>query len=218
MTSERPISAWAGSSSGDRDQEVTLPPRPVWVLSAFAFTLLFTALHLYWAVGGTWGLPPAAANIGAAVQAANWVVSAIMIFGALFVLALNHPVARRVPAWSVLVPIWIGAVVCVSHSIYGFATKAQYLSGVRGAVDFPAVPGVGAAEEAAKNHLSAVQDLVVFEPCFLIQGLLLALAAWQFIGTRTGRRRWSVSIVVGVVVIDVFGALLSFSGTQFAIS
>lgn len=111
-----------------------------------------------------------------------------MVIGAVIVLALNHPIGRRVRSWILLVPIWIGAVVCVSHGIYGFATKALYMSGTHGAVNFPVVPGVSAATAAAQNHLSAVQDLVVFEPCFVVEGALLALAAWQFIRTPAGRR------------------------------
>ena len=212
------VSADTHVNSIERDQELTLPPRPVLVHLAFAFTLVYTAIHVYWAVGGTWGLPPAALANRSAVQAANWFVSAIMVFGAFFVLALNHAISRRVPAWIVLVPIWIGAVVCVSHSIFGFVTKALYLSGVHGAVDFPTVRGVSPATAAEKNHLAVVQDLVVFEPCFLVLGVLLALAAWQFIRTPVGRRTWSVSIVVGVALIDVFGAVLSLAGTHVAIS
>lgn len=195
-----------------------LPPRPVWVFLAFSFTLAFMSVHLYWAVGGSWGLPPLALHDRSAVQAANWVVSVIMLIGALVVLALNHPAGRRVPPWMLLVPVWIGAVVCVSHGIYGIATKALYLSGWHGAVDFPVVPGISAATAATQNHLSAVHDLLVFEPCFLVEGALLAMAAWQFLRTPVGRRKWSISVVAGIVVIDVFGALLTLGGMRFAIS
>ena len=197
---------------------MALPPRPVWVYSAFAFTLLFMSIHLYWALGGTWGLPLLALRDEATVQQVDWVVCAIMVIGAAVVLALNHPLGRRVRPWVLLVPIWIGAVVCVSHGIYGFATKTLYLSGWHGAVDFPVAPGVSAATAAAKNHLAAVQDLVLFEPAFVLEGALLALAAWQLIRTPAGRRTWSMSMIVGIAVIDVFGTLLSLGGMHFAIS
>lgn len=218
MTYEAPMSAENAVNSSDRDREVALPPRPAFVHMAFAFTLLYTAFHVYWAVGGTWGLPLAALHEEALTKVANWVVSVIMLVGAVWILALNHPVGRRVPAWMLLAPIWAGAVVCVSHAVFGFVTKILYLGGHHGAVDFPVVPGVGAAEAADANHLSAVQDLLVFEPCFLVQGVVLALAAWQFLRTPAGRRRWSVSLIVGVVVIDVFGALLSLGDLHFALS
>jgi hypothetical protein len=218
MAYETPMSAENHVNSSDTAEEIILPPRPVWVHLAFVFTLLYMLIHLYWAIGGTWGLPLLAMHDKSAVQAVDWVVCVIMVIGALFVLALNRPIGRRVPSWALLGPIWIGAVVCLSHGIYGFLTKALYLSGHHGAVNFPVVAGVSAATAAAKNHLSAVQDVLVFEPCFAIEGALLALAAWQFQRTQAGRRRWAWSLVVGIVVIDVFGALLSLGGMHFAIS
>ncbi|WP_326609081.1 DUF3995 domain-containing protein [Streptomyces scopuliridis] len=218
MTYEKSMPIEESANSGDREPEITLPPQPVWVQLAFAFTLLFMAIHLYWAVGGTWGLPLLALQEKAAVQAVNWVVSVIMVIGALFVLALNHPIGRRVPSWTLLVPLWTGAVVCVSHAIYGLITKALYLSGWHGAVNFPVVAGVSPATAAAENRHSAILDILVFEPCFLIQGLLLALAAWQFIRTPAGRRRWRMSLIAGIALIDVFGLLLDLAGKQFAIS
>jgi hypothetical protein len=79
-------------------------------------------------------------------------------------------------------------------------------------VNFPVIHGVSASTAASKNHLAAVHDLAVFEPCFLMQGVVLALAAWQFLGTPTARRSWLVSIMLGAVVIDVFGGMLSLAG------
>ena len=218
MSKQAPSTVGHPNQTSDGQLAITLPPRPMWVGLAFAFTLLYLALHLYWALGGSWGLPLLAMHDPGAVQAVNWVVCAVMLIGALFVLALHRPVGRRVPAWMVLLPIWLGAVVCVSHAIFGFVTKALYLGGVHGAVKFPVVPGVSAATAAAQNHLSAVQDLAVFEPSFLLQGGLIAMAAWHFIRTPAGRRRWSTSVMVGIIVIDAFGALLSLTGKHFAIS
>ncbi|MFJ6650999.1 DUF3995 domain-containing protein [Streptomyces sp. NPDC091290] len=175
------------------------------------------AFHVYWAVGGGWGLPPAAALRPAETRAANWVVSAIELIGALWVLALLHPAARRVPSWLLLSPLWAASAVCVSHAVFGAVTKSLYLGGMHEAVDFPAVPELSAEALADANHLSAVQDLVVFEPCFLIQGVVLAMAAWQFIRTPGHRRLWTWSLVVAVVLINVFGVVLSLSDTKFAI-
>ncbi|MDX3434199.1 DUF3995 domain-containing protein [Streptomyces sp. ME01-18a] len=175
------------------------------------------ALHVYWAVGGTWGLPPAAVLHPSETRVANWFVSAIEMIGALWVLALLHPAARRVPSWLLLLPLWAAAAVCVSHAIFGAVTKALYLGGMHEAVDFPVVPELSAAEVADANHLAAVQDLLVFEPCFLIQGVLLAMAAWQYIQTPARRRLWTWSLIMAVVLVDAFGAVLSFVEAKFAI-
>jgi hypothetical protein len=218
MVHDKQLSAGDHRASGAPEPVVVMPPRPSWVHAAFAFTLAFMLLHLYWAVGGTWGLPLMETSSMPAVQAANWAVSVIEVAGAVVILSLNYPVSRRVPAWTLLVPLWIAAVVCLSHAVYGFVTKGLYLGGWHGAVDFPSVPGVSAATAAERHHLSAVQDLVVFEPCFLLQGALIALAAWQFVRTPARRRAWTMSVIVGSVVIAVFGALLSLRDMHVAVS
>ena len=211
------LSAGNDVDSDAADQELELQPRPVWVHCAFYFTLLFMTLHVYWAVGGTWGLPAAAAADPSATQMANWVVSVLELIGAFWVLALLHPAARRVPSWLLLSPLWAAAAVCVSHAIFGVITKSLYLGGMHEAVDFPDVPELSAAELADANHMAAVHDLLVFEPCFLIQGVVLAMAAWQYIRTPARRRLWTWSLAVAVVLITVFGAALSLAGAQFAL-
>ncbi|MFV8183387.1 DUF3995 domain-containing protein [Streptomyces sp. AF1B] len=195
--------------------DVTEGPWPVRL--TVGFTLLYMAIHVYWAEGGTWGVPLAAQQNADAVRNANWVVSAIMLIGAAWVLALNHRFARRMPSWVVLAPLWGGAVICVSHAVFGFVTKSLYLAGMHGAVDFPKAVGVDETTLAHDHHVSAVRDLGLFEPCFLIQGLLLALAGRQFIRATTGRRAWSWSVLLGVAVVDVFGLLLALSNMHVAL-
>ncbi|MET9669351.1 DUF3995 domain-containing protein [Streptomyces sp. NPDC006475] len=217
MTFKNSLSGKNDASSAIAEQEIELPPRSIWVHLAFYFTLIFMALHVYWAVGGAWGLPPAAALHASETRIANWFVSAIEAIGALWVLALLHPAARRVPSWLLLLPLWAASAVCVSHAIFGAVTKALYLGGMHEAVDFPVVPGLSAEEAADANHLSAVQDLLVFEPFFLIQGVVLAMAAWQYIRTPARRRLWTWSLVVAVLLIIAFGAMLSLADSKFAI-
>ncbi|WP_436772524.1 DUF3995 domain-containing protein [Yinghuangia sp. YIM S09857] len=183
-----------------------------------AFTALFAALHVYWAVGGTWGLPPAAHEHAASVRATNWAVTAVMAFGVCWILALEHPAARRPPPWVPLAPLWVASVVCISHAVFGFATKGLYLAGLRSAVDFPDVQGLDAATLNDKNHWAAVHDILVFEPCFAVQGLLLAALGHRFARTRRGRRAWSGSLAAGTVAIDAFGIALVLVGHHVTVS
>jgi hypothetical protein len=184
---------------------------------AVVVTLFFTALHVYWAVGGTWGLPPAALLHERATRTANWVVSAILLVGAGWLSLLARPGCRRIPPWLLLTPLWVGAVVCISHAVFGFASKGLYLAGFEGAVHFPVIPGVDPVTASAANRHAAVLDLLVFEPFFLAQGGAIAFACWQFISSRRGRQVWTWSVVAGALLIDGFGVALAVAGLQVAI-
>jgi hypothetical protein len=195
-----------------------LPHQPNWAYLATGFTGIFLLLHLYWAAGGTWGLPLAALHNKSAVQAANWAVCAIMALGMLWILALTRPVSRRLTPWLLLMPLWIAAVICLSHALFGFTTKALYLEGIHGAVHFPIVAGVDPITAATHNHLSSVQDLIVFEPAFMLEGALITLAARQYINTPRGRQHWAVAIFIGVVTICLFGTVLAVFNLHVAVS
>jgi hypothetical protein len=91
-------------------------------------------VHLYWALGGTWGYPGGAATAGLpGLRAVNLVVSALLACGAVCLHGLTRPWARRRPALLVLAPVWAAAVVCVSHGLFGIATKGLYLAGLKSA-------------------------------------------------------------------------------------
>jgi len=141
-----------------------------------------------------------------------------MVIGLAFIFSLKRPLGRRIPAPLLLVPLWIGSVVCISHGLYGLVSKALYLGGVHTAVHFPVVRGVSAATAATQNHLAAMQDVAVFEPCFIILGILLCLAVWQFLSTPITRRRWLVTIIWGVLVIDLLGLVLWLGNWQLAVA
>ena len=158
-------------------------------------------IHLYWAFGGTWGLPGGAATAGLpGLHATNAVVSVLLAAGAALVFGLTRPWARRSPALVMLTPIWLGSVVCISHGLYGMVTKALYAAGAHSAVSFPEPLTAG-----QQNH-AALLDLGVFEPWFLIQGLLLLFAGRSFARTATGRRWWTLSLVAATVLVDAFVA------------
>ena len=212
----------AKSPACPADQELGMV-RPMWAYLALLLTVGFIPIHAYWALGGTWGLPPSVVPHGArsvsraaesAVRTADWGVCVLLLAGAALLVIL----ALRTGRLPLLVPLGIGSVVCVSHGLYGFATKGLYVMGAHGAVDFPEVAGVSAATAGAENHASAVLDLLVFEPYFLIEGVLIALAGWQSLRTPAARRRWAMTVVAGTLLIEVFGTLLSLSGLRFAVS
>jgi Protein of unknown function (DUF3995) len=170
-------------------------------------------IHLYWAAGGTWGLPGGAAAASLpGVRATNLAVSVLLACGAAFLHGLTRPWSRRPPALLMLAPVWAGAVMCLSHGLFGIVTKSLYAAGIQSAVSWPR------HLTAAQKNLAALYDLGVFEPWFLIQGLLLALAGHWFARTATRRRRWTLSLAAGIVLIDAFGIALALTHHRFAVS
>jgi hypothetical protein len=221
MTRETPMPAATDPARLATAGTVTgLPPsRPVWAYWACWVTIAFIPIHVYWAMGGTFWLPAAvlSPSYTTALQLANWGVSVLLAIGAAVVLALTRTVGRRVHPALLLAPIWVGSAVCGSHAVFGFVTKTLYLAGMHGAVNFPALPGVSEAEAAAANHTAAVLDLAVFEPWFLIEGVLLLLAGRQFLRTPKARRWWTASLIVGTALIVLFGAALAVTDQQVAV-
>ena len=60
-------------------------------------------------------------------------------------------------------------------------------------------------------------DLVLFEPWFLLEGVLLALAGWQYLRTARRRRRRVAAMVGGTLVLLLFGVLLPLTGKRVAV-
>ena len=132
---------------------------------------LFAAVNLYWAVGGTAGLDTLGGTIeeraragDRAILAANWAAVVLKVLGGVLALALIQPWGRRVPRWLLLATAWTGAAVLI---LYGtFQTSAVALV----ALDVIQVPE--AIEPTALRW-----RLLLWEPWFLLWGLLLAAAA-----------------------------------------
>ena len=112
-----------------------------------------------------------------------------------------------------LAPVWAGAVVCISHALFGIAAKGLYVAGVHAAVSWPEHELT-----AAQKNLAALRDLGVFEPWFLVLGLLLALAGYGFAPTPAGRRRWTLSLLAAIVLLCAFGLVLTLTHHTFAVS
>ena len=146
------------------------------------------------------------------LHATNAIVSVLLAAGAAWLFGLTRPWARRPPTAVMLAPLWLGSVVCISHGLYGLATKDLYAAGVHSAVSWPE------PLTAAQQNLAALRDLAVFEPWFLVQGLLLAFAGRWFARTAAGRRWWTLSLIAGVVLVDVFGIALAVAHRHFAVS
>jgi hypothetical protein len=207
-------------------QAPPLPPSPFLARMAAVVTLVNVPIHLVWALGGTW-LLPGGDDVAALpqIRLANGVVCVVLVLGAAALLLLGGPWSRpasgstalhgggRVLPGLLLTAIGAGAAVCLSHAIYGFVSKALFLAGY----DVVRFPDLGDGWSAAQQHTAAVLDVALFEPWFLLEGVALALAGWQYLRTARGRRRWVVAMSGATAVLVVFGVLLAVTGSRVAI-
>jgi Protein of unknown function (DUF3995) len=162
----------------------TTRPAPRWpAYAAASWAFVFALVSFYWALGGTVGAAtnapaitePVLAREPAAV-AVIWITGALKLLLAALALLLLWPRPRRVPTWaSNWLPrrllIGTGWVVTALMAGYeGLASLVQHALMVAGVLDIPA----GLGETSARWHL------VLWDPWWLLGGVLLGLATWVF--------------------------------------
>lgn len=147
---------------------------------AAAAAFSFAVVSIYWGLGGRWGLDTLGGDIerlararDPAILAANWAAAVLKLAGGALALALVQPWGRRLPRRPVVVSARIGAVLL---TVYG----AVQLAGVL-------LVHVGVTEVATPVASEVVYwRLLLWEPWFVVWGLLLGAAAWP---DATGARR-----------------------------
>lgn len=137
---------------------------PGWAAySAGAWALVFAAVHLYWALGGTAGLPKGmSVDMNPALFVINVLAVPLSVVGALLALALVRPWGRLLPRRLLLASAWAVCALLIVHS-------APTL--VEGGL---VVTGLGDAKPSVRERWS----LFVYEPWFFMGGVLYGAAAW----------------------------------------
>jgi hypothetical protein len=219
------VSASARSDGGSPAAEA-LPPVPVLARLAAVVTLINVPIHVAWALGSTF-LLPGGASIATLPQtrAVNAVVSGVLLAGAAVLFLVGGPWSwprpgsgllagggRVVPA-VLLTALGTAAAVCLSHAVYGLVSKALFLAGL----DTVRFPDIGDGWTPAEQHTAALLDVAVFEPWFLLEGVLLALAGWQYLRTARGRRRWVGLLSLATLALLLLGVLLALTGRRLAV-
>lgn len=148
--------------------------------------------HLYWAAGGTAmlsAIKPTATE-EPAWRLINWVATAMLLGAALVAFLLARGTHPRPLHWSFLVIAWAGSVLSVAHGIYGIVDRALIVTGVK---------LVESRRFAAGEDAWVLWDLLVFEPWFLIEGVLFGLAGYAVMHRTQDRRRWVWLSAAGLV-------------------
>lgn len=150
--------------------------------AAAIWAFLFAVMSFYWALGGRLGVEtigdaitkPALAG-DPTILAVVWITGVLKVVAGVLALALVQPWGRRIPRWLLLLGGWGASVIFL---VYGAANLVQGAFIVAGAIPTPA--GLGAV--AARWHL------FLWDPWWLLGGVLFALATWGF-SRRRGMRQ-----------------------------
>lgn len=166
--------------------------------AACGWALLYAAYRGYYALGGTVGM------FGTPVSMSQWrlinaVGAVIILVGAVLPVA-TLPLWRRRRARSVLLVLcWVVAVGCVMHALVMVTARILSLAGVLH-MDFPFFASIDRRE-------ADLQDLLLNEPWFLVEGLLWGALGWFGFESVRSRRLWVASGVVATVALTVIGVL-----------
>ena len=144
--------------------------------------LLYALVSFYWAAGGTTGLSTIGGELEQMARARDPGIVAIVLVTAflkvaygLLALALVRPFGRALPRWALLAAAWAGAGLLSAYGGLLVAVQALVAAGI-----------VGVAEPADRRAL--LWHLFVWDPWFLVMGLLLGVAVWHYQrGTRRQR-------------------------------
>jgi len=137
-----------------------------------ACCLPYLVLKVAWTAGMPVGITDRSVLHSKGWMAANAVMAVVELAGLLLVLALTRQWARRVPAWLVLVPVWVGTgmlfQVVVGAALVGLSSASSH---------------------AASGSTGGFQTwvFVMVYPAFAGQGAALAIAFACYVRARWGR-------------------------------
>ncbi len=97
---------------------------PAWAgYAAGVFSLAGAGLALYWAAGGTRGVPPHGAGTA---RTAAWPAAAVLLTGGIMAVASVRDVGRQMPRWWALTALWAACALTASGT-FGFVMNAIQL-------------------------------------------------------------------------------------------
>ena len=164
------------------------------VLAAWSFA--YASYRAYYAAGGQIGMPGEPIS-RAQYRAINAVGAAIIVVaGAVPLIALKVAAVRR----ALPVLCWIAAVGCCMHALVDITLRIFSLTGVH-PTQLPA-----SVWRWFDRRSADLQDLLLNEPWFFIEGLLWA-ALGVAIVRPSARRIWLLTAVIACVLLTVVGVL-----------
>ncbi|MGW6545602.1 DUF3995 domain-containing protein [Streptomyces massasporeus] len=146
-----------------------VPPATAWqrrtAFTACAWMVVFAAFHAYWALGGTFGLPPGESLVdNTPLFVIDLIAIPMNLGGAALALALVQRWGLLFPRGLVLTGAWGCALLMVFHALPAMVDLAIFLSGQR--------------EEplTGEDRFS----VLAYEPYWMLGGLLFTVLALAF--------------------------------------
>lgn len=152
-------------------------------VALLGWSLLYAIPHLYWGLGGTFGVSlykPSAREMGT-WEAAHLFAFAFITAAGFLGFALARTSQRQALRLLLLVIVAAGAAVAASHGAYGMLFRALSVAGI---TDIDGEPF------NLDDHGWVLWDMLLIEPWFLVEGLLLGLAGYFAQRSAAGRRAW----------------------------
>ena len=176
------------------NHEPPQPPSRCLVWSGYAILIWSAAyglLHLLWGLGiGLSMLKPSALEVSQ-FKVANFITAVFLTAVGFLGPVLIHVKRRTLLSWFLLAIVLVGCSLSTSHGIYGIAHRTLQIAGVVELESGPFHP---------MEHAYVLWDLLVFEPWFAIEGILLAVMGWCYLDRPRERRIWLMLCVVGVLL------------------
>jgi hypothetical protein len=173
--------------------------------AVFAWSIAYMLPHLYWALGGTIGLSLLKPSVAALPQwqLINWAATVILTAAGLLGIALAFLKRRGILGWSLLGVALAGCAIATSHGIFGIIYRMMQIAG---AIELESGPFNN------EEHTYVLWDLLLFEPWFVIEGLLLGILGWHYLNSPRRRQLWLLLCTLGIIAGMITGLL----GVRFA--
>ena len=170
-----------------------------------AWSLLYAIPHLYWGIGGT-----AAQDIysPSAYEQSIWEVAHLFAFAfialtGLLGFSLQLVRTPSLPRLALLAIIGAGCGVAASHGVFGMALRGASVAGMS---------NVDGVPFDIHQHAWVLWDMLVIEPWFLVEGLLLGLVGYRAQTSPRRKTLWLWAMAAAFLAFLATGLL----GVRFA--
>lgn len=197
--------------------------RAVWPAYAGCVWALIYAVFVrfYQAAGGAIGMSGLPRNPELGFYMASYLAGVLIMICGFILLGLVKPWGRTVPAWVpwiagkpihraiILIPTLLCTAFLLAHGASGIVTRALFLAGII-SINLPEQYWID-----IDLHGMALWDLLVYEPWFLVMGLLSGLTAAHYaqasgISLSALRRGTALYLIFAVLLTTLFVCSIAF--------